>query len=127
MVFGRTEPGLRKAKAKSRFAGDRAADIRAGERLERSRSRTDFSSVPRLEDLAYSHACRPSNDLSTLFAANHGFGKGVQRDIFGEKLFQDGAECEYSAAFKCRFIERNRNLEPTGEGNRAWSGDSAHD
>src|SRR5215510_14727787 len=100
MVFGRTGPGLQKVTAKNRFAGDQAAGIRADERRERSQSRTDFSSVRRSEDLAYSHACRPSNDLSALFAANNGLSEGIQRDVFGEKLFQHSAECEYSGAFE---------------------------
>src|ERR1051326_6551313 len=70
MAFDRNGRDLPKAKAKTPRAAAPADGIRADERLGKSRRRRDASLIPRSEDLAYSHACRPSNNFSTLFAAN---------------------------------------------------------
>src|SRR3954471_17383237 len=121
MGFGKSAPDLRTEKVRNRRAGDPAVGIPRDERRGRSRTRTGASSIGQSEDLAYSHACRPSNNLSALFGANSGLGKRIERDVLGKKLFQNRAQGKHTGPLKSGIIKRQRDFEPARKRNRPRS------
>src|SRR5262249_8893724 len=132
-VFARNARGPGKARERSRRAADPSAGFQSFAPHERSRRRKDAARVrsgliprfafraPRSKDLAHSHSCWPSDDFSALFGAYDSLGEGIQRDVLGEKLLQDGAKNENPNADESGLVECHGDLQAAGESNRTGS------